>query len=144
MRLKPNRPQQMEEIIKMAHYAFLDSNNIVTQVIVGKDEDDLPEGITSWEEYYGNLKNQVCKRTSYNTRAGEHTEGGTPFRGNYAGIGYVYNEELDAFIPPQPFASWTLNDSTYSWDAPVAYPEDGELYVWNESAGNWEIATPGE
>jgi hypothetical protein len=134
----------MEEIIKMAHYAFLDSNNIVTQVIVGKDEDDLPEGITSWEEYYGNLKNQVCKRTSYNTRAGEHTEGGTPFRGNYAGIGYVYNEELDAFIPPQPFASWTLNDSTYSWDAPVAYPEDGELYVWNESAGNWEIATPGE
>ena len=128
----------------MAHYAFLDSNNIVTQVIVGKDEEDLPEGITSWEEYYGNLKNQVCKRTSYNTRAGEHTEGGTPFRGNYAGIGYSYNEELDAFIPQQPFASWTLNESTYSWDAPVAYPEDGEIYVWNESAGNWEIATPGE
>jgi len=144
MRLKPNRPQQMEENIKMAHYAFLDSNNIVTQVIVGKDEEDLPEGITSWEEYYGNLKNQVCKRTSYNTRAGEHTEGGTPFRGNYAGIGYSYNEELDAFIPQQPFASWTLNESTYSWDAPVAYPEDGEIYVWNESAGNWEIATPGE
>jgi len=128
----------------MAHYAFLDSNNIVTQVIVGKDEEDLPEGITSWEEYYGNLKNQVCKRTSYNTRAGEHTEGGTPFRGNYAGIGYSYNEELDAFIPPQPFASWTLNESTYSWDAPVEYPQDGELYVWNESAGNWEIATLGE
>ena len=128
----------------MAHYAFLDSNNIVTQVIVGKDEEDLPEGITSWEEYYGNLKNQVCKRTSYNTRAGEHTEGGTPFRGNYAGIGYSYNEELDAFIPQQPFASWTLNESTYSWDAPVEYPQDGELYVWNESAGNWEIATLGE
>jgi hypothetical protein len=128
----------------MAHYAFLDSNNIVTQVIVGKDEEDLAEGITSWEEYYGNLKNQVCKRTSYNTRAGEHTEGGTPFRGNYAGIGYTYNEELDAFIPPQPFASWTLNESTYSWEAPVAYPEDGEMYIWDEAAGNWEIVTPGE
>ena len=128
----------------MAHYAFLDENNIVTQVIVGKDEEDLAEGITSWEEYYGNLKNQVCKRTSYNTRAGEHVEGGTPFRGNYAGIGYTYDEALDAFIPPQPFASWTLDEATYSWVSPVPYPEDGEIYVWNDQAGAWELATLGE
>jgi hypothetical protein len=122
----------------MAHYAFLDDNNVVTQVIVGKDEDDLVEGVTSWEEYYGNLKNQVCKRTSYNTRAGEHVEGGTPFRGNYAGIGYTYDATLDAFLPPQPFASWTLDEETYSWISPVPYPEDGEPYSWNEDLGSWE------
>lgn len=122
----------------MAHYAFLDDNNIVTQVIVGKDEEDLADGITSWEEYYGNLKNQVCKRTSYNTLAGQHTSGGTPFRGNYAGIGYTYDEELDAFIPPKPFESWTLNEATYSWEAPVAYPEDEGMYIWNESSQQWD------
>lgn len=123
----------------MAHYAFIDENNIVTQVIVGRDEDDLPEGITSWEEYYGARHNQVCLRTSYNTRAGEHTGGGTPFRGNYAGIGYEYREDLDAFIPPQPFGSWTLNESCYCWEAPVAYPTDGEDYIWNENQKNWEL-----
>ena len=125
----------------MAHYAFLDENNIVTQVIVGKDEEDLAEGITSWEEYYGEMKNQVCKRTSYNTRAGEHVEGGEPFRGNYAGIGYYYNEELDGFIPPQPFESWSLNDSTYSWESPVPYPDDEGMYDWNENTGAWESTT---
>lgn len=123
----------------MAHYAIINDNNIVTQVIVGRDEDDLAEGVTSWEEYYGNVLNGRCLRTSYNTRAGEHTEGGTPFRGNYAGIGYSYDEDLDAFIPPQPYASWTVNESTFSWEAPVAYPEDGEAYVWNENQGNWEL-----
>jgi len=122
----------------MAHYAFIDENNIVTQVIVGRDEDDLVEGITSWEEYYGARHNQVCLRTSYNTRAGEHTGGGTPFRGNYAGIGYEYREDLDAFIPPQPFASWVLNEATYSWEAPVAYPEDGGAYTWNEETTSWD------
>jgi hypothetical protein len=121
----------------MAHYAFLDENNIVVQVIVGKDEDDLAPGVTSWEEYYGDFKGMVCKRTSYNTRAGEHAFGGTPFRGNYAGKGYLYREDLDAFIPPQPFDSWTLNESTYSWEAPVAYPEDGEAYTWNEETTSW-------
>ena len=123
----------------MAHYAFIDENNIVTQVIVGRDEDDLAEGVNSWEEYYGSRLGQRCLRTSYNTRAGEHTEGGTAFRGNYAGIGYSYNEDLDAFIPSQPYASWTINESTFSWEAPVAYPEDGADYVWNESQGNWEL-----
>lgn len=123
----------------MAHYAFINDNNIVTQVIVGRDEDDRPEGIDSWEVYYGERHGQRCLRTSYNTRAGEHTEGGTAFRGNYAGIGYTYNEDLDAFIAPQPYASWILNEATFSWEAPVAYPEDGEAYMWNENQGNWEL-----
>lgn len=122
----------------MAHYAFINDNNIVTQVIVGRDEDDLVEGVTSWEEYYGERMGQRCVRTSYNTVANQHTGGGIPFRGNYAGIGYTYDEELDVFIPPQPYPSWTLNDETYNWDAPVAYPEDGGLYVWNENQKNWE------
>ena len=123
----------------MAHYAFLDENNIVTQVIVGKDEDDLAEGVTSWEEYYGNIKNQVCKRTSYNTRAGEHAFGGTPFRGNYAGINYYYDEALDAFIPPKPFDSWVLNTTSFLWEAPIDYPDDGNHYNWNESTQTWDL-----
>ena len=90
----------------MAHYAFLDENNIVTEVIYGKDEGE--DGI-DWEEYYGNVRNQVCKRTSYNTHANVHPNN-QPFRKNYAGIGYSYNEELDAFIPPKPFNSWILDD----------------------------------
>lgn len=122
----------------MAHYAFINDNNIVTQVIVGRDEDDLVEGVTSWEEYYGEQMGQRCVRTSYNTIANEHKEGGTPFRGNYAGIGFKYDEALDAFIPPQPYPSWTLSDATLNWEPPVAYPEDGGLYVWNENQQNWE------
>lgn len=125
----------------MAHYAFLDKNNIVTQMIVGNDEQDPLEGFESWEEYYGNLKGQTCKRTSYNTHAGMHTEGKTPFRGNYAGIGYLYREDLDAFIEPQAFTSWTLDEETYSWIPPVPYPEDGEIYVWQEKLGKWELAS---
>lgn len=121
----------------MAHYAFLDDNNIVTQVIVGRDEDDLPEGITSWEDYYGEFHGQTCKRTSYNTVANEHLLGGTPFRGNYAGIGWFYDETLDAFIPPQPFPSWTLDESTVRWMPPIPYPDDGEAYGWDEQNTTW-------
>lgn len=128
----------------MAHYAFIDDNNIVTQVIVGRDEDDLAEGVTSWEEYYGARHGQTCLRTSYNTRAGVHSEGGTPFRGNYAGIGYRYDKALDAFLPPQPYPSWTLDESTYSWTAPTPYPEDGEAYVWNENQKVWEAVVTDE
>jgi hypothetical protein len=122
----------------MAHYAFINSQNTVTQVIVGRDEDDLAPGVTSWEDYYGERMGERCLRTSYNTVAGQHTAGGTPFRGNYAGINYKYDEALDAFLPPQPFPSWTLNEATYSWEAPVPYPEDGEQYVWNENRKEWE------
>ena len=111
----------------MAHYAVLDNNNVVTQVFVGKDED---EGDTNWEDYY------EAKRTSYNTSGGVHANGGTPFRKNYAGIGFTYDEERDAFIPPQPYASWTLNEDTCLWDSPVPYPEEG-MYKWDEDTLSW-------
>ena len=120
----------------MAHYAFLDKDMKVVEVIVGKDEN---EGIHDWEVYYGSKRGMICKRTSYNTRGGEHILGGTPFRGNYAGIGYEYREDLDAFIPPQPFASWTLNETTFLWEAPVPMPEDDQMYRWDEETTNWVV-----
>jgi hypothetical protein len=120
----------------MAHYAFLDENNIVTEVIVGKDEDD---DNTDWEQHYGDFRGQMCKRTSYNTHGGVHTSNGTPYRMNYAGIGYSYDPARDAFIPPQPYASWTLNDSTCLWEPPVPMPEDGQLYTWDEEQGEWVV-----
>lgn len=126
----------------MAHYAFLNDDNIVTEVIVGRGENDLPEGITSWEDYYGNLHGQTCRRTSYNTLANQHPDG-TPFRGNYAGIGFRYDDTLDAFIPPQPFPSWTLDESTFLWAAPVAYPDDGLSYTWDEASQSWQEVTDG-
>jgi len=122
----------------MAHYAFLNMQNIVTEVIVGKDETDGP---TNWEMHYGNIREQVCKRTSYNTRGGVHSEGGTPFRKNYAGIGYTYDFARDAFIPPKPFDSWTLNENSCLWEAPVAMPDDGQQYSWNEEMGTWDLIT---
>ena len=79
----------------------------------------------------------VCKRTSYNTRGGEHVNGGTPFRKNYAGIGYTYDEARDAFIPPKPFDSWLLDEDTCLWESPVPYPTDGEMYTWDEETTNW-------
>jgi hypothetical protein len=122
----------------MAHYAFLNMQNIVTEVIVGKDETDGP---TNWEMHYGNIREQVCKRTSYNTRGGVHSEGGTPFRKNYAGIGYTYDFARDAFIPPKPFDSWTLNENSCLWEAPVAMPDDGQQYNWNEETTSWDLIT---
>ena len=121
-------------MIDMAHYAFLDSNNVVTDVIVGKDEGG--DGI-DWEVYYGDFRGQVCKRTSYNTISNVHTNGGTPYRGNYAGIGYTYRSDIDAFVPPQPYASWTLDEETCLWQSPVAMPTDGKAYVWNEETLQW-------
>ena len=120
----------------MAHYAFLNMQNIVTEVIVGKDETDGP---TNWEIHYGNIREQVCKRTSYNTRGGAHINDGTPFRKNYAGIGYTYDYARDAFIPPKPYDSWILNSNTCLWDSPVAYPEDGQVYTWNEETQQWDL-----
>ena len=127
----------------MAHYAYIDENNIVVSVITGRDEDDLAPGVTSWEEYYGAQRpGLTCLRTSYNTRANQHSGGGTPFRGNYAGKGYTYYEEEDVFVPPQPYPSWVLSPETVNWEAPVAYPEDGEQYVWNEETGAWDAVSP--
>jgi hypothetical protein len=120
----------------MAHYAFLDKNNIVTEVIVGKNEGE--EGI-NWEQHYGSFRGQLCKRTSYNTVNGIHSLGGTPFRKNYAGIGMTYDSNRDAFIPQKPFNSWILNEQTCNWDAPVARPNDNNMYKWNEEILNWEL-----
>ena len=124
----------------MAHYAFLDENNIVTEVIVGKDEGE--DGI-DWESHYGAFREQTCKRTSYNTLGGIHSGGGTPYRKNYAGLGYTYDAERDAFIPPKPYASWILNEQSCFWDAPVTMPEDAgtgnppKRYTWDEATTSW-------
>jgi hypothetical protein len=114
----------------MAHYAFLDENNIVTEVIPGIDETELIDGKAP-EVWYGEFRGQHCVRTSYNGN----------IRKNYAGIGYTYDEERDAFIAPQPFASWTLNEDTCRWEAPVAAPTDGKDYIWNEETQTWDEVT---
>jgi len=129
----------------MAHYAILDENNIVVDIIKGVDEDDtstLPSEFSSWEDFYSDQKNMVVKRTSINTRYNEHTDNGTPFRGNYAGKGMVYDAANDMFINPQPYDSWILNTDTARWEAPVAMPEvEGESYSWNESGQTWDLIT---
>ena len=123
----------------MAHYAFLDENNVVTLVIVGKNEGE--DGI-NWEEFYGAV------RTSYNTSAGTYIDPETnlpavdqsrAFRKNFAGIGYTFDPERDAFIPPKPFDSWILNENTCCWDPPVPYPTDGDQYMWDESGICWHV-----
>ena len=119
----------------MAHYAFLDDNNIVTEVIVGKDEGDG----TDWEVEYGNFRGQTCKRTSYNTSGNAHSDSGTPFRGNYAGIGYTYDETNDVFYAPKPYDSWVLDQTKWIWKAPVDYPSDGKDYTWNEETTSWDL-----
>mgnify|MGYP006267983007 CR=1 FL=1 len=124
----------------MAHYAFLDENNVVTQVIPGKDED---EGGIDWEQYYGNYQGQRCLRTSYHTHAGVHRNGGVPFRKNYAGIGWTYDDVRDAFIPPKLYSSWVFNEETCCYDPPVPYPGDEtKMYEWNEDALNWIPINP--
>ena len=123
----------------MAHYAFLNENNIVTHVIVGKNENE--DGI-DWEIYYG------AKRTSYNTRGGVYYDHNTnqpsedqskAFRKNYAGINYIYDASRDAFIPPKPYTSWVLNEQTCLWEPPVYYPNDGQFYYWDEETQSWKI-----
>lgn len=121
----------------MAYYAFLNDDNIVTQVIAGQEEEK--NGI-DWEQYYSNIWKMKCKRTSYNTRLGKHfdengiQDDGIPFRKNFAGIGFKYDAERDAFIPPQPFASWVLNEETCDWEPPYPAPDDG-IYTWQEPEG---------
>lgn len=109
----------------MAHYAFLDDNNIVTEVIVGKDETELIDGLIP-EEWYGNYRGQPCVRTSYNNN----------IRKQYAGVGFTYDETADVFIAPKPFASWSL-DENYDWQAPIAHPADGKDYLWDEANQVW-------
>lgn len=115
----------------MAHYAFLDENNIVTEVIVGRNEDEVVDGISDWEAHYGEFRGQVCKRTSYNNS----------IRGLYAGVGYSYNSDEDIFISPQPFPSWIRSGSL--WNPPTPYPTDDKLYTWDEPSLTWlEIQQP--
>ena len=112
----------------MAHYAFLDSNNVVTEVITGKDETEVIDGLTP-EEWYGNFRGQTCVRTSYNNR----------IRKQYAGIGFAYDAVKDQFVAPQPFASWSL-DSNNDWQAPTPKPEGD--YMWDEETLAWVAAPP--
>lgn len=115
----------------MAHFAQINEENIVTQVIVA-EQDFINSGVVgdpaSWIQ------------TSYNTRAGVHILGGTPLRKNYAGIGYTYDRQRDAFIAPKPFPSWVLNEDTAIWQAPIPYPTDGANYIWSEPTQSWELA----
>jgi hypothetical protein len=114
----------------MAHYAYLDDNNIVVAVTVGKDETELIDGLDT-ETYYAQSTPYTVKRTSYNNN----------IRKNYAGIGYYFDEARDAFIAPKPFDSWVLDEETCRWQAPVAYPTDGLIYRWVEADLNWQAIT---
>jgi hypothetical protein len=130
----------------MAHFAKLDQDNIVTTINVVHDNELLVDGAENEQKGINFLNtffntSDNWKQTSYNTFKGVHKLGGTPFRKNYAGIGDTYNEDKDAFISPQPYSSWTLNNDTCHWEAPVAYPDDGEVYNWNEEITNWEEIT---
>jgi len=122
----------------MAHFAKLDENNVVVFVTVGRDEDN------GKEDELTARTGDVYKQTSYNTRGGVHYTDNAPsadqskaFRKNYAGLGYTYDEQRDAFIPPKPYASWVLNETSCLWDAPVAYPDDNKFYSWNEETISW-------
>lgn len=114
----------------MTHFAKLDENNIVIKVIVAS------------QEYMNNYVDSSPGRwieTSKRTYGGVHLDGGTPLRKNYAGFGFTYDETKDAFIPPQAYPSWTLNETTCLWEAPIAYPTDGEDYRWDEDTTSWVL-----
>lgn len=112
----------------MSHFAQIDENNIVTQVIV-IEQDVVDTGL------FGDPASWI--QTSYNTSGGVHLLGGTPLRKNYAGIGYTYDNTRDAFIPPKPYNSWVLNEDTCLWEAPTPMPNDGKIYNWDEESISW-------
>ena len=117
----------------MAHFAKLDENNIVIKVDVVHNDVATSEsaGVAFLNNLYGT--SDTWKQTSYNTCGNQHKLGGTPFRKNYAGIGFTYDASNDAFIAPKPYNSWTLNNTTYLWEAPITRPDDGQPYVWDET-----------
>ena len=123
----------------MAHFAKLGVGNKVLRVEVVHNDIATTEqsGIDFLNNLYGT--NDIWKQTSYNTIGGVHLLGGNPFRKNYAGINFKYNEAKDAFIPPRPFNSWTLNEETCLWNSPIPYPTDGQKYTWNESEQSWNL-----
>lgn len=122
----------------MAHFAEIDENNIVTRVLVVPDDQEH-----RGQEFLANDLGLggTWLKTSYNTYGGAHSFGGTAFRKNYAGIGYTYDLQRDAFIPPKPFNSWMLNESTCLWDSPVPKPNDEKVYTWDEDNMNWKEVT---
>ena len=128
----------------MASFAKIGLNNKVIEIVsvnneVLKDSSGVEReelGIQFLNELY---KWPIWKQTSYNTHGGIHDNGGTPFRKNHAGIGYIYDEDRDAFIPKKPYNSWILNENTCLWEAPVIKPNDGNMYNWNEQIQNWEL-----
>jgi hypothetical protein len=129
----------------MAHFAKLDQDNIVIAVNVVHNNELLVDGTENEQKGIDFLNtffntSDNWKQTSYNTNGGVHQLGGTPLRKNYAGIGYTYDADKDAFIPPQPYSSWTLNEDTCHWEPPVAYPDDGKQYDWNEETTSWDLA----
>jgi hypothetical protein len=130
----------------MAHYAVLNSNNVVVHVMTGVDESDtstLPSSFSSWEDFYSKTKGGKVLRCSYNTRFGQHVTGGTPYRGNYPGVGSIYDEDNDIFIDPQPAASWTKDVDNAKWLPPISYPtDDSKTYHWDESVYQADTSDP--
>ena len=126
----------------MAHFAEIDSLQRVIRVLVVDNKNtqdaDGNEVESIGAKYLHDGFGGTWVKTSYNTQGGVHKLGGTPFRKNYAGIGYTYDEAKDAFIPPQTYPSWTLNEDTCHWEAPVAYPDDDKYYEWNEETTSWD------
>ena len=130
----------------MASFAKLNKDNIVEKVEsvvndVLKDSNNIEQesiGVEFLKKLY-NEPNAVWKQTSYNTHDGVHTKGGIPLRKNHAGIGYTYDKDRDAFIPPKPYNSWILNENTCKWEAPITRPNDNNLYRWNEEILNWDM-----
>ena len=123
----------------MAHFVKLGIGSKVVQGVVVHNNVATSE--QAGVDFLNNLykTNDVWKQTSYNTHGGKHKLGGTPFRKNFAGIGFKYDQTRDAFIPPQPFASWILNETTCEWEAPVIKPDDGQRYLWNEETKQWDL-----
>ena len=113
--------------VQSVHNEVLHDSNGVEQENIGID---FLTKLTGWS---------IWKQTSYNTLAGVHKTGGTPFRKNHPSVGYTYDEDRDAFIPPKPYPSWILNETTCRWDSPVAYPSDGNVYTWNETTQQWDL-----
>lgn len=131
----------------MAHYALLDEDNNVINVFVGRDENEVVNGITDWESYYSAVHGGTCKRTSYNTFQNQHKLGGVPFRYNYAQIGGKYDPEKDGFIPVRCYKGWIVNPDTLDWIPPVPMPsndglQEGESWYWNDENDEWRIMPP--
>jgi len=121
----------------MAHWAEIDSDNIVTRVLVVADDKEDGQKFLAEDLGLGG----TWKKTSYNTQGGVHANGGTPYRKNFAGVGYTFDAAKDAFIPPKPFASWTLNATSCLWEAPTPMPTDDKRYMWDEPTTSWKEVT---